>query len=170
VSGGAGAATISNPGIALSDIQLRQAGLKLLESKKYVVQFDAWASLPRGIEVRLGQDASPFASYAVFSPTLTPLQHRFAYTFVMQSPTDLNARLMFNLGGAPGNVYLDNISVFNPPVGDLNLDGRVDLLDLQIFTRDWLKQQGGLSTDFNADGKVDFRDFGALGASWSGGP
>jgi hypothetical protein len=87
----------------------------------------------------------------------------------MQNTTDLNARLMFNLGGALGDIYLDNVSVFEVPPGDLNLDGRVDLLDLQLFTRDWLKHQSGLNGDLDGNGKVDFNDFGILGENWSGG-
>jgi hypothetical protein len=44
----------------------------------------------------------------------------------------------------------------------------VDLLDLQLLTQDWLKQQSGLSTDLDGSGKVDFKDFGILGENWSG--
>jgi hypothetical protein len=159
---------VVSQGVALSDIQLRQAGLKLLQGKQYVVQFDAWSSIRRAMEIRLGQDSSPFASYAVFTPTLTPSKQHFAYSFVMQNTTDLSARLMFNMGGALGDIYLDNVSVFNPPIGDLNLDGRVDLFDLQIFTSNWLKQQSGLSSDLDGSSKVDFTDFGILGENWSG--
>jgi hypothetical protein len=81
----------------------------------------------------------------------------------------LNARLMFNVGAVLGDIYLDNVSVFEVPPGDLNLDGRVDLLDLQLFSRDWLKQQSGLNGDLDGNGKVDFNDFGILGENWSGG-
>jgi hypothetical protein len=88
----------------------------------------------------------------------------------MQSPTDLNARLMFNMGAALGDIYLDNIRFFNVASGDFNLDGKVDLLDLKTLTGDWLKQQGGLSTDLDGSGRVDFKDFGILGESWSGSP
>ena len=50
------------------------------------------------------------------------------------------------------------------------MDGRVDLLDLQVLTGEWRKQQSGLSADLDADGKVDFKDFGHVGNSWSGSP
>lgn len=160
---------IVSAGTALSDIQLRQAGLKLVQGKKYAVQFDAWCSLRRAMELRLGQDQPPWTSYLIASPSLATTRQRYTYTFVMQRATDLNARLMFNLGGALGDIYLDNVSVFAVPPGDLNSDGRVDLLDLQLFTRDWLKQQSGLNGDLDANGKVDFNDLGILGESWSGG-
>jgi uncharacterized protein (DUF2141 family) len=37
------------------------------------------------------------------------------------------------------------------------------------MTGDWLKQQSGLSTDLDGNGKVDFNDFGILGENWSAG-
>jgi hypothetical protein len=61
------------------------------------------------------------------------------------------------------------VSLFAVPAADLNLDGQVDLLDLQILTRNWLKQQSGLNGDLNGDGKVDFNDFGIMGENWSSG-
>jgi len=74
---------------------------------------------------------------------------------------------MFNLGSSSTGVYLDNVSLYYCAPGDLNADGRVDLLDLQSLTHDWLKQQSGLPTDLNNDGKVDFIDFSILGENWS---
>jgi hypothetical protein len=169
VVSGTGYIHVVSAGTALTDIQLRQAGLKLIHGNKYVLQFDAWSSGRRAMEARLGQDQSPWTSYEAAFPSLTTARQHFAYPFVMQNTTDLNARLMFNLGGALGDIYLDNVSVFEVPPGDLNLDGRVDLLDLQLFTRDWLKQQSGLNGDLDGNGKVDFNDFGILGENWSGG-
>jgi hypothetical protein len=59
--------------------------------------------------------------------------------------------------------------LFEPPTGDLNLDGRADLLDLSIFAGNWLKTQTGLPADLNGDGKVDFTDFSILGQNWTPG-
>jgi hypothetical protein len=167
VQNGTSVVHIVSAGTALSDIQLRQAGLKLILGKKYVLQFDGWASVRRAMEVRLGQDQSPFTTYRVLTPTLTTSPQRFTYPFVMSNNTDLNARLGFNMGAALGDVYLDNVVLFNAPPGDLNADGRVDLLDLKLFTGDWLKQQSGLGGDLDTNGKVDFNDFGILGENWS---
>lgn len=85
----------------------------------------------------------------------------------MTNATDLSAWLMFNLGASLGDVYLDNVTLLNPLTGDLNLDGRVDLLDLKALSQDWLKQSSGLSTDLDGNGQVDFNDFGILGDNWS---
>ena len=119
------------------------------------------------MEVRLGQDQSPWASYFVADPFLSIGRQHFTYRFVMTNATDLSAWLMFNLGASLGDVYLDNVTLLNPLTGDLNLDGRVDLLDLKALSQDWLKQSSGLSTDLDGNGQVDFNDFGILGDNWS---
>ena len=159
---------VTSPGSTLASIQLQQDGLKLVQGSQYVLEFDAWASAKRAIEAGLGQAQTFGTSYGIASPSLTTTKHHFTYPFVMQNTTDLNARLMFNMGAALGDIYLDNVSLFNAPPGDLNLDGRVDLLDLLPFTRDWLKQQSGLKGDLDGNGKVDFKDLGILGENWSG--
>ena len=58
------------------------------------------------------------------------------------------------------------MSLYYCSPGDINSDGHVDLLDLPLLTHDWLKQQGGLSTDLNSDAKVNFSDYGILGENW----
>jgi hypothetical protein len=88
----------------------------------------------------------------------------------MTAASDFNASIIFNLGGSAYGVYLDNVSLYYCAPGDINSDGHVDLLDLQSLTHDWLKQQGGLSTDLNGDAKVNFSDYGILGENWSTGP
>jgi hypothetical protein len=160
---------IASPGVQLANVQLRQAGLELLQDTLYVLQFDAWSSVRRGIEVRLGHDASPLNTYYVAWPSLTTSKRHFTYSFVMQGSSDLDARLMFDVGAVSADIYLDNISLISVPRGDLNLDARVDLLDLQNLSRDWLKSSSGLSSDLDGNGKVDFNDFGIVGDHWSGG-
>jgi hypothetical protein len=86
----------------------------------------------------------------------------------MQNSTDLNARLIFNLGASSIDVYLDNVSLFRVAPGDLNRDRYVNFTDLSAFTSQWLQQGAGLTSDLDGDGKVDFNDFGVLGADWSG--
>jgi hypothetical protein len=89
----------------------------------------------------------------------------------MKQASDFSATLFFNLGTASGDVYIDNVNLYQVPPGDLNLDGHVDFLDLNIFTGNWLKAGTGLAGDLNGDGKVDFNDFGILGQDWTlGGP
>jgi hypothetical protein len=169
VTNGAAAIRLINSGIAVANVQLNQAGMKLIQGSQYVLAFDAWAAKPRSMEVRVLMNQSPSTSYTVATPALTVLKQHFAYPFFMQNETDLNARLAFDLGAYSGDVYLDNISLFEVCPGDCNLDGRVDLLDLKLLIQDWLKQPGSLGTDLNSDGIVNFSDFSSFGEYWSGG-
>jgi hypothetical protein len=162
---------ITNGTTTLANIQLKQTGKPIVQGKTYVFEFDAWsASGTRYIEAKVAQAGAPNQNYSGTTSTfLTPAHSHFRYVFTMSAATDFNANVVFNMGSASQGVFLDNVSLFNAPPGDLNLDGRVDLLDLQLMTGDWLKQQSGLSTDLDGNGKVDFNDFGILGDNWSAG-
>jgi Arylsulfotransferase (ASST)/Concanavalin A-like lectin/glucanases superfamily/Carbohydrate binding domain len=161
---------ITNGTSTLANIQLKQTGKAVIQGKKYVFEFDGWAAAPRYIEAKVAQDAAPIQNYSGTTSTyLTPVHNHYRYVFTMAAASDFNASVFFNLGSSSSGVYLDNVSLFNAPPGDINLDGQVDLLDLQLLSRDWLKQQGGLSTDLDTSGKVDFKDFGILGDDWWGG-
>ena len=67
---------------------------------------------PTPIDVKLGQDQSPFGIYYTASPTLRTTPQHFTYGFTMTGATDFNARLMFNLGGLARDIVLDNISLY----------------------------------------------------------
>jgi hypothetical protein len=57
------------------------------------------------------------------------------------------------------------------PVGDLNLDWKVDWWDVNMFANQWLAPSGCPGTgcaDFSGDGDVDFNDFAILAANWRG--
>ena len=160
---------ISTGGSALSSIQLRQAGIPLIQGKKYVFEFDAWAQAPRYIEAKVGQDVSPYANYSqIGNSYLTPVKNHYRYVFTMQEASDFSARVVFNLGTSVLNVFLENVSLFNAPPGDFNLDGRVDLQDLAVLSSSWLKQQTNLVSDLDVNGKVDFNDFAIFGENWNG--
>lgn len=104
---------ITSPGAALTDIQLRQSGLKLIQGKRYYVAFDGYSvGGTHTIDVKLGQDQSPFGIYYTASPTFSPVWTHFVYSFTMANATDLNARLMFNMGGLARDIVLDNVSVY----------------------------------------------------------
>ena len=115
ISGVTGACVVdlTAAGSALTDLQLRQTALKLLQGKQYVLEFDGSSvGGTHPIEVKLGQDQSPFATYYTATPTLAPARQHFRYSFTMASANDLNARLLFNLGGVNRDVVLDNVCVY----------------------------------------------------------
>ncbi|MHC4657244.1 MAG: aryl-sulfate sulfotransferase, partial [Planctomycetota bacterium] len=55
---------ITNGGTQISNVQLRQAGMKLVRGKEYIFEFDAWSVMPRIIEAKVGQDESPWTNYS----------------------------------------------------------------------------------------------------------
>jgi hypothetical protein len=57
--------------------------------------------------------------------------------------------------------------------GDLNFDGMVDWLDVNMFVDQWLAPAGcpgPTCADFSGDDDVDFIDFAMLAANWTGPP
>lgn len=158
--------SITNGGSSLSAIQLLQPGKALIQGTQYVLDFDAWSTQGRYINVQLSGGVSPFPVYTTFSSSfLTPNTNHYRYVFTMQASSDSAGRLLFNLGSANGDVFLDNIKLFSPPAGDLNLDGRVDVGDLSAFVGNWLKSTNA-PADLDGNGKVDFLDFNILGNNW----
>lgn len=158
---------ITNGGTSLSSVRLFQSGIPLIQGTQYVLEFDAWSDQTRYIQVQAAQSVSPFLDYSGLTPAfLTPSRTHYRYVFAMDDPSDDSASLLFKLGSAAGVAYLANISLFSSLAGDLNQDGRVDFLDLEILTQSWLGQQSDLPADLNDDGKIDFNDFSIMGANW----
>jgi hypothetical protein len=68
-----------------------------------------------------------------------------------------------------GEAYLDSFEVNDavllgwPPATDCNLDGYVDIYDLEILCENWL---GADSGDIDNNGTVDFVDYAQLGLAW----
>jgi len=81
LTNGAAYVSIINSGTALANIQLKQAGLRLIQWKQYVLEFDAWADAPRYLEARLLMNQSPSSTYKVVTPSLTQTKQHFSYPF-----------------------------------------------------------------------------------------
>jgi len=168
ITNGISLVDLTNVVTQLSDVRLWQSGLKLLEGREHVLEFDAWALQPRAMEVRLGLNQPPSTTWKTLNPVLTPLPQHFTYPFVMTDATDLDARLTFHFGGSTRDVFLDNVTLWMVASGDFNRDRRVDLEDLAVFTSQWLRQGSELIADFNGDGRVDYRDYVIFAENWSG--
>ncbi len=103
---------ITNPGNQNYSVQLIQH-LPVAKGYSYKIQFDAKASAPRKIAVKLGGDADN--SWSVYSPEYYPeldtsVKH-YSYFFTMENDTDATARLEFNLGLDSNDVWIGNVSV-----------------------------------------------------------
>ena len=103
---------ITDGGSQIYSVQLRQAGMQLGREEEYVLEFEARAEQPRIIEVKVGQNKSPWTDYSKigFSYVRTR-RSRFRYTFIMENASDYNARIVFNMGNHNTDVYLDNVSL-----------------------------------------------------------
>jgi len=112
IEDGAAYIDIANGGSNVYDVQLRQNGIPLITGTTYVFEFDARAEGSRTIEAKVGQDNSPYTNYSGLTSTfLTPAEQHFSYEFQMESPSDGNSRVVFNMGQSNMNVTIDNVSV-----------------------------------------------------------
>lgn len=105
---------ITNAGSVNYAVQVRQDGINIEAGKKYEVSFDAWASAPRNMMVKVGGGEN--RGYAAYSGeqtvALTTTKTRKTLTFDMKGTTDAAARMEFNLGNAgTGPVWIDNVVV-----------------------------------------------------------
>jgi hypothetical protein len=69
--------------------------------------------------------------------------------------------------GAYGGTAQASMSLSNDGnVADLNHDGAVDFLDLEVFCEEWPVQEVLLSQDMDRNGVVDGRDYAILALNW----
>jgi len=102
--------SVSHGGANVWDIHAGQAGLTVEKGRQYVVSFDAYAAAPRQISALVGRNSAPWTVYSgsrIFS--LTTTKKTYTYTFTMNSETDSQARLGFDLGGSSIDVVVDNV-------------------------------------------------------------
>jgi hypothetical protein len=92
-------------------VQLIQQNLLIEEGKKYDVLFDASSSLPRVINVGVGEDKDDYTPYFDHDISLSEEMKSYNFTAVMLSETDSSARLVIGLGGQSGNVKLKNLII-----------------------------------------------------------
>ncbi|MCK5573941.1 MAG: aryl-sulfate sulfotransferase [Bacteroidetes bacterium] len=93
-------------------VQLKQDGVELINGKTYRFEFDVRASSNRTIATRVEQSTPPSTSYSnTGTIQLRKTTQHLSYTFTMSSPTDRNARVVFNCGKYGEEVFLDNVSV-----------------------------------------------------------
>ena len=81
-----------------------------------------------------------------------------------------DGRVIVGWGSSPGSEGVDAWIVILPLLGDANLDGCVDDLDLTAVAVHWQESTGlWAHGDFNADGIVDDLDLTALAVNWQQG-
>ena len=116
---GAFKASIFEGGSNTYSIQLMQAPVEIEKGYKYKVQFDAKASKPREIELKIGGTADrSWNSYVNgngetggFVAELDRNLKSYEFEFVMGKDTDPKARVEFQLGKNTGTIWIDNVSI-----------------------------------------------------------
>lgn len=128
-SDGWGLVSVLDGGTLLEDVQLRQYNVILLEGREYQLEFDAYASETRIFNVRLESNEPLGDNYSAFGTTqLRQSPRHFTYNFLMENPTDADARLSFYCGKTAGNVFIDNVNLFYTESGfDPNLSSVVKI-------------------------------------------
>jgi hypothetical protein len=103
---------ILNGGSNPWDIQLWQADIPLIQDQSYILEMDARADSARIIEINMSQNAEPWNNYSRTGAIyLTDQYKHFRFSFTMEDPTDLRARMLINGGGSDVNFEVKNISL-----------------------------------------------------------
>ncbi|MCF8323977.1 MAG: cellulase family glycosylhydrolase [Leadbetterella sp.] len=93
-------------------VQFVKNDIPLKKGKRYLVRFEAKSDTDLGITNYIGQASGAYSAYSGYKGfTLTSNETKFTYSFVMTSPDDPKARIVFDLGLKTGNVSLKNIKV-----------------------------------------------------------
>ncbi|MGL1903180.1 MAG: discoidin domain-containing protein [Fibrobacterales bacterium] len=102
---------IITPGSAHWNIQFGQLHIPIEVGKKYRYSFDAKAESDRSLSTQIETDGSPWTNYANLTEVpITTVMTNYSFEFVAQE-TDLDARLVFNVGGINSDVTLNNIKI-----------------------------------------------------------
>ena len=105
---------INNGGDDFWNVQLKQENIPIVRGEKYVFEFDAYSESSRAIDAKIERAESPYENYGKINPTpLGRTKKHYSYEFLMENPSDYKARIVFNCGGAYGDVYIDNVSLKN---------------------------------------------------------
>lgn len=141
---------ISNGADQVYAVQLRQNGLPLITGQKYRFEFDAWATIARTIEAKVGQDVSPWTNYSQIGLTaLSRSKRHYSYDFIMQDLSDGNARVVINTGNSNEDVFLDNVSLLLVDETAASSGHTIEFTDYQCL--------GAYPNPFNAVATIRFQ-------------
>ncbi|MDZ4708910.1 MAG: cellulase family glycosylhydrolase [Saprospiraceae bacterium] len=93
-------------------VQLVRNNIALKKDSRYQVTIKASASVPVSITNYLGMNFSPWSSYSGYkSMSLTNIVADHIYSFVMTSPSDPAARIVFDLASKVGKITIQQVKV-----------------------------------------------------------
>ncbi|WP_246055333.1 carbohydrate binding domain-containing protein [Pseudalkalibacillus caeni] len=117
---------IGEPGDAPEAVQLNQKGIPLIKGNDYQLTFDARADIPRTIQVGILNKDGSLAYSGMKSVALSPEMETHTVSFTMgDNNSDYEGQVVFNMGEATGDLYLDNVSMIKttsmPDYGNIDL-------------------------------------------------
>ena len=90
------------------DVNLSQK-LEIVSGQTYVLTFDAWSNVNRSMIAGIGLSGDPWSSKTE-TVNITASRTTYSYTFTADFGAT-NARVIFDLGAAVGQVSIDNVSL-----------------------------------------------------------
>ena len=163
VSGGVFHANISKGGTEAWHVQLLQGNVLIQKDSTYLVKFEAYADAERSIQAGVGMNQDPWSGYGGTEVLLDTVIQEYEFTFKMNSTTNSNSRVVFDLGGSSTNVHIDNVSVsFAPPVEYKGM--KPTPFTKGVNLTNWFQADSPYQIDFTKYTKEDFENIKSLGA------
>lgn len=100
------------------------------------------------------------------TPTSTPTPTPTPTATPTPTPSDSGGGGGGGGGGGANNGNQGQVSGISTIKGDINKDGRVDVLDFNALVVNWGNNPQNINADLSGDGKVDILDFNALMVAW----
>ena len=109
--------------------------VEIISGQTYTLTFDAWSDTNRPILAGIGLSAGPWTN-VVETVNITTTRTTYSYTFDAVNFGDPQARVLFDLGAATGQVNLDNVALFlgSGPFDD----GLLNNGDFELGSESWL--------------------------------
>lgn len=84
--------------------------LEITDGSSYILTFDAWSNVDRAILAGIGLSADPWSSDTL-SVDITTNKSTYSITVIADGWGAADARVLFDLGAAAGDVNIDNVSL-----------------------------------------------------------
>lgn len=105
--------SISSAGENDWDLQLSQAGMKMVAGNRYRISLRAWAEGERTITVRVNMTVPPHSAWYSKVVSINSSPQNYVYEFIMTDQNDDNARIEFDFGKSTVTSYIDDVSLKN---------------------------------------------------------
>ncbi len=91
-------------------VQLNKTNIPVTNKKRCQVIVKAFSTNPTSITCYVGKNAAPYNSYSGYSNfNISAEEKEFIYTFLMNDPSDNNARITFDMGLTKSKITLSSI-------------------------------------------------------------